>query len=131
MKMSTEDSDFNWVEARQNCSVTTEFEALRQTVEANVKERQRQLGEGSGASPRFRNNSTHEFTVVRNAPLKVAAFCLRGDHIVVEDNNGSKQLDLTLALNDDGECRFKVDGNGECLRWQVVRKPIEDILFLR
>ena len=36
MKKPTEDDNFNWVEARNNCSMAKEFEALKQTVEANV-----------------------------------------------------------------------------------------------
>ena len=127
--MSAKDNDFNWVDALNNCSVAREFEALKQTVEANVEERLRQVGAVSNIAPSFQNRSEKEFVVIRHSPLRVGAFRLQGNCIFVEDNEGNKQFELTLALNDDGECRFKVDGEGEFLRWQVARKALEDIFF--
>ena len=128
-KMSAKDNDFNWVDALNNCSVAREFEALKQTVEANVEERLRQVGAVSNIAPSFQNRSEKEFVVIRHSPLRGGAFRLQGNRIFVEDNEGNKQFELTLALNDDGECRFKVDGEGEFLRWQVARKALEDIFF--
>ena len=127
--MSTKDNDFNWVEARNNCSAAKAFEALKQTVEANVQERQQQVDAVSNTAPSFQNRSEQEFVVVQHSPFKVGAFRLQGNRIFVEDNNGEKQFELALALNDDGECRFNVDGEGEFLRWQVARKALEGILF--
>ena len=136
MKKPTEHDDFNWVEARNNCSIAKVFEALKQTVEANIKERQEQLGAGSSRSPRLEDRGSHEFMVVRDSPFNAVGFRLQGDHIFIEDStNGKPLFELTVALNDDGECRFKVAVEGgladerEFLRWQVVRKAIEDTLF--
>ena len=62
--MSAKDNDFNWVDALNNCSVAREFEALKQTVEANVEERLRQVGAVSNIAPSFQNRSEKEFVVI-------------------------------------------------------------------
>ena len=36
---------------------------------------------------------------------------------------------LTLTLNDEGECRFIIDGEGEFLRWQVARRALCRLFF--
>ena len=36
---------------------------------------------------------------------------------------------LTLTLNDDGERRYRIDGKGEFVRWQVLRRLLEPLLF--
>ena len=45
------------------------------------------------------------------------------------ENEPEKNLELTLALTDEGECRFRIDGEGDYLRWQVARKALEEIFF--
>ena len=130
--MPTKDNDFKWVEARNNCSMAKAFEALKQTVEANVKEREEQLGGGSRQSPRLGAGDAHSFMVTRHSPFKAVGFRLQGDHILIEDSsNGNPLFDLTVVLNDDGECRFKVAVEGEppdereFFRWPVARKALE------
>ena len=133
-KKATEYNEFNWVEARQNCSVDAQFKLLQDTVEANVTKRQEHLGANSKVILTFERTTKSQFRVMREAPssYQCIMFLLRGEHIsVVQDEMNGKQLfDLTVTPNDDGECRFKVDGEeGEFLRWQVARKALEDILF--
>ena len=132
-KKPTEYDDFNWVEARQNCSVVAHFKLLQETVKANVNERQQQLGEDAHPKVTFESGSKTEFRAMRNgrsSGFKGVVFRLREDHVVVQhDLSGKHLFNLTVVLNDDGECRFKVDGEGEFLRWQVARKALEDILF--
>ena len=58
-------------------------------------------------------------------------FSLRNDHILIVDgwSEPEKRLVLTLTLSDEGECRFLIDGEGDRLRWQVVRRALCPILF--
>ena len=114
--MPKEDNDFNWVEVRQDCSEALQFELLRQTVEANVNERQKQLGEDAHRKVTFESGSKTEFRAMRNGTssgFKGVVFRLREDHVFVQhDLSGKHLFNLTVVLNDDGECRFKVDGEG-------------------
>ena len=136
-KKPTEYDDFNWVEARQNCSVIEQFKLLQETVEANVTERKEHLGKKENFQKvrlTFERDSNSQFRVMRDAPslYRCIIFLLQKEHIsVVQDEMEKKPLfDLTVILNEDGECRFKVDGeDGEFLRWQVAQKALEDILF--
>ena len=131
MKKPTEEDDFNWVEARQNCSVATAFEALKKTAETNVEERKKHLDKDAGARLIFEDNSRSQFSVTRAAPSgdKGVLFHLRENLIFVLNVGGNNKSTLTPFLNDDGECRFAIDGEGEFLPWQVAQKALENILF--
>ena len=114
-----------------------EFEALKQTVEANVKARQEQHGTDSPAGLHFESNSENEF--LAGGRETSAVFSIEDNRIYVRNRcpsehrsrkKGELQFVLDLTLNEDGECRFKVEGEeGEFLRWQVAREALEDILF--
>ena len=49
----------------------------------------------------------------------------------LQDNFGNRKFVLTLILNDDGKCRFKIDGEGgkEFLVWQVMRRALDGLFF--
>ena len=132
-KKPTEYDDFNWVEARQNCSVVAQFKLLQETVESNVTERKTQLGEKAQVKLAFESNSESEFRVIRQSQsgFKIIVFRRRKDHIFIEeDEAGGETIRLELVQNDDSECRLKVDdGETTFLRWQVAQKALEDILF--
>ena len=50
--------------------------------------------------------------------------------ILVRNLEDKLMFRLDLTLNEDGEWRFKVEGEeGEFLPWQVAQKALEDILF--
>ena len=36
---------------------------------------------------------------------------------------------ITLTLNDEGECRFLIDGKGCYLRWQVLMRFLEPLFY--
>ncbi len=84
--------------------------------------------------------ATHETS--RNLPIEISlehllsGGLIEHDHaqrdIIVVTKNASNLADkfhLTLTFTDKGECRLKVDGKGEYLRWQVSRKSLEEIFF--
>ncbi len=129
-----EDHDFNWVKARQDCSLPVQFTHLRYTVEKNTEERRNGLKPGHKEHLEFKAVNDRQFIVVRTAfGSGTVSFDLREDRVVVEMKNHlgelKKRFKLTLTLNDEGECRFKIDGKGEYLRWQVARKALEQIFF--
>ena len=58
-------------------------------------------------------------------------FELDGDRDLIKITNYKTDttLTVTLTLNDEGECRYKINGEGEYLRWQVVRRALEPMFF--
>ena len=58
-------------------------------------------------------------------------FELDGDRDLIKITNYKTDttLTVTLTLNDEGECRYKINGEGEYLRWQVARKVLEPLFF--
>lgn len=135
--MSPRDPDFNWVQAFLKCSVENEFERLERSVKASVEERQKSLPSNeTGRGFSFHRPSRVQFEVSRHpvgdaVGLKLEViFELRNDHILVTDNFRKETFTLTLTLGDDGECRFKIEGEkGKYLHWQVVRRALEPLFF--
>ena len=128
-----EDHDFNWVKARRECSVEAEFVHLRYSVEHSTSERQNGLKPDHKSLLKFQELNNLEFIVISTAfGMRTVLFTRQGNHIVVKKTIGEEEpeiCELTLTLTDEGKCRFKIDGNGEYLRWQVARKSLEEIFF--
>lgn len=129
-----ENDDFNWVKARLDCSLCFEFERLRRNVESSIKERIAPLPKDSPT--RISYNNANGILQVSRDPTGDAAgksycvlFRLEDDHISVSGATHQKPFCLTLTLNGEGECRFKINGEGEYRRWQVTRKALESLFF--
>lgn len=123
-------STFNWVTERAACSLAAVFEALKLEVQADVKTRMEQRL--PGAQYRFSVVSRGgSFTVLLNGNSvqhKSVTFSLTDNSVQVTDLNDKIMFKATLTLNDDGECRFKVDGRERDF-WQVRRMALEDLFF--
>ena len=137
MDSKLQEHDFDWVTARHHCSVPNEFARLRSFVENNCATRRECLGVGASVQFSFENGDRDIFSVTRTQPegrygeAHRVKFLLRHDHIAVVDTwrDQTQQMTLTLTLNDDGECRFLIDGEGEYLRWQVARRALCPLFF--
>ena len=126
--MSPSDHDFDWVEARHNCSIRVEFEKLRRDVEKATEQHKKLTLDDA----RFEFHDEGDFFVVQ---------CFRGHEdetgAVFTRKNGSIEVDaaatkftVSLTLNDDGECRYRIgDGPQEYLRWQVIRRVLQPVFF--
>ena len=132
--MDPTDPDFDWVTARHQCSLHFEFEKLKRDLERNTKTR-RDLAPVDRASEVAYKEDGNTCSVIRG-PLPPAigttwsvTFNLKEDRICVSNNFSKRPLSLTLTLNDYGECRFQIDGEGAFLRWQVIRRALESIFF--
>ena len=127
--MSPNDHNFDWVEARHNCSIRVEFEKLRRDVEKATEQQQKLT----------RDDARFEFYDKDSGFFVVQ--CFRGHEdetgAVFTRKNGSIEVDaaatkftVSLTLNDDGECRYRIDdGPQEYLRWQVIRRALQPIFF--
>ena len=134
--MSPNDHDFDWVQAQLDCSPLCEYRRLVKYVKDAVKVRQDALMKLDPDS-----NERIEWAEV-DAALNVhripkpgktngIVFELDGDKdlIGITDYATRTTLVVTLTLNNEGECRYKINGEGEYLRWQVARKALEPMFF--
>lgn len=132
--------DYNWVKARRECSLPCEIQKLHDAVQASVEERRKDVKSDRSADVEFKENLETNFSVCHRAFPRYGHdvydwcvhFTLESDKIEVTQASPKqprKSFALTLTLNDDGECRYQVDGEGEYLRWQVVRKVLEELYF--
>ena len=126
--MSPESHEFNWVKARSECVLPLEFERLKDSVKNSIQEIQ------EPRSFHLREVSSRELWVYGNNSESGVLFVLRtndhkGDHIAVVNSIRNISFKITLALNDNGQCRYVVNGEGEYLRWQIVRRALEPLFF--
>lgn len=132
--MSLSNSNFDWVTARHECSLRIEFAKLKRNLERNTKTRQELAPKDRPADVAYKEDG--DTCTVLRGPLPGAigrtwdvTFILKDDHIAVTGNMVAKPLTLNLTFNDDGECRFTINGEGEYKRWQVLRRCLEPIFF--
>src|SRR5207237_1146669 len=111
-------SDWDWVQARSNCSIQAVFKQLMADARANTKVRQ-DLVNPERDQLGFRcDGRGNELTVSRmmNKGSSDVVFSLKDNHIVVE-RDGHELCRAALTLTNTGECRLKV-GDRELDRWQ-------------
>jgi hypothetical protein len=124
-----DESGFDWVTRRSQCSLPKVFTALRAQVEADVKTR-------NALRP---NNAPYEFSVTEDGAEFTAALAAQNVHrsvifslaahaIVVRTGQGAPMFEVTLTFNDQGECKLQVDAK-QCELWQLRRMALEELLF--
>ena len=136
--MNEAPEDCDWVAARFACSAFAVFGSLSKLAEAAVVSRTAQLTEterNQGLIPFFkRENGDDYFVVGCDRTGRIVRFYRRYDVIEISGESGHRnekpfEFVVTVALNEIGRCRLKVDGTGEFTAWQVLRRAIESVLF--
>lgn len=128
-------SDFNWVEARQQCSLQEVFEALRLGIRDDVETRNSNLPDNPDphAQPmlkiveRGRTIRVYWHDIYGQYANLFVEFTLTAQNIVAKNHEGTL-FEATVGLNDDGDCRVKMFGK-EYDFWQVRRKALEHLMF--
>ena len=131
--MSPKDHEFNWVKAHSECVLPLEFERLKDSVKNSIQEIQETRNFD------ICEISTREFWVNRTPTRDDSKYGVlfvlrmdepkREDHIAVINHLLGTSFEITLTLNDNGQCRYRMDGEGEHLRWQIVRRALEPLFF--
>ena len=136
MNDNPDSPDFDWVTAREKCSLEREFSLLKRLVKQNCETKNGFLRKGSPVLFSFTENSEREFFVSRKPKEESVGnqydilFKLRNDHININSQLEESELEITVELNDKGECCFSILGEGgECLRWQIARRVLAPLLF--
>ncbi len=123
------DARFDWVTERSSCSLPKAFSALRAEVEADVNTRNA-LRPNLAPYEFSLAEDTAQFAVFLKAKewQKSVRFSLSEHAILVRDDQGQPMFEVTLAFDENGRCRFKVNAEEREL-WQVRRMALEDLMF--
>jgi hypothetical protein len=120
---------FDWVTKRSSCSIPKIFKELRSQVEEDIKIR-------NTLRP---NNSPYEFSVADQGTgfsvvlktkdaEKSVLFSVSEQAILVTNGDGKQMFQVTVAFNENGECKLRVNEQDREM-WQVRRMALEEILF--
>ena len=134
MNDNPESHEFDWITARDRCSLPKEFHHLMEFVDENCKARKRCTPDHHPYDYEFLKKDSDNFFVRRTEipdGLCVVEFSLKNDKILVggSDSDPPWKVKLTLTLNDSGSCRFKINGHGEYMRWQVAMRALSPLFF--
>ena len=129
---------FDWVKARHECSLSSQFIELQLEAEQNVESIRALFPTQESSERRIRFEykpiDAATFLVVRyiseQTPFEKTAFVRfrrRDDRITVETES-DLLFEIREGLNDFGQCILKI-GSEECFKWQVLRKALEKLFF--
>lgn len=128
------DFDGDWVTARAKCSVATMFESLKKEALRNTHTRN-ELVDASGDKGRFsmvdRPDGFRIGDTWSQHGRRTVDFALDGGRIDITQWTGSTPKLLarvTVTLNDEGRCRFKVH-DAEREGWQILKDVLEWLFF--
>lgn len=129
--------DFDWVTARERCSLENEFSLLKSLVKQNCGTKKSFLRKDHVVIFSFTEDSEREFFVTREPKNDTVGksytvlFGLRNEHIHIISQWGDlAEFEIVVELNDNGECCFRIVGeDGEYLRWQIVRRVLSPLFF--
>jgi hypothetical protein len=130
----SEAGNFDWVTARNECSISTVFEKLRLDVKADIETRQslRAHHPGWGYEEDFSfasNGSKFSATAqIPKAGRHSVIFFLSGNRILLTDENDEALFDATVTLNNDRECMLVV-GEEQMEGWQFRKRALEPLFF--
>jgi hypothetical protein len=117
----------DWVTKLSRCSLSAIFEKLKTEIQTDCE-----IKNSLKDSPYHfsTNDSGTVFNVYRDGGRKRQFVFLKliNDKIAVHDQQHIPQFEITVSLNDAGECKPKVNGQEREL-WQVRRMALEKLFF--
>lgn len=120
---------FNWVKARADCSLAQMFKKLEFGVREDVNAANEQRSP-SDLHIFSMVTDSRCFSVIRESSiaLHVSIEFYLGSGEIKVSSGGQEKFVATLTLNNDGQCRFKVNEE-ELQNWHVRRMALEDLFF--
>ena len=130
---ASEHREFNWVEARSNCTVDKVFERLKEEFENDLDEL-RKCRPDRALGLNYVTQETGMFGIESHpygvlfdrtrSTIEVSRYTRLGERTLV--------MRLSIVLNDKGECML-VDETDEtrkaCWPWQIRRRALEELFF--
>ena len=129
--MTLSSDNFDWVAAREECSLNKVFATLKAQIQQDVESRNKSLyGNHEFKFDLSDNGNSFAVHITSDRPTsgKAVTFKLTDKAIQVIDTDGKIKFETTLTINVDRECRLKV-GNEEHESWYVRKLALEDLFF--
>jgi len=124
----TNPENFDWVTARNSCSMDKAFATLKTRVKDDIEVRNKLLADNLDWEFQMSDNGS-SFAVITmtksGSSGKTVTFQNSKGLLTVNGPDGKMKLKAALTLNSEGECRFCVDGN-ECDDWYIRKMALED-----
>jgi hypothetical protein len=129
----SEAENFNWVAARNACSISAVFDKLMLDVKSDIDQRQelRERHEGLGhlESFTFASNGSKFSAIAQNPKSRHSIiFSLRENRLVVSNEHDKELFVATVTLNNDKRCMLVVAGE-QMEAWQFRRLALETLFF--
>jgi hypothetical protein len=130
-ELKRQPNNFDWVTVRHECSIRSMYEALKADILSDIEIANGKIK--SSVPGKFdsveRANSLRVFfnSIYLDGPSIVFGFS-NTEIKILDGATGKDMFSLTIGLNDEGECRFILDGK-ELDSWQVRRKALEGLFF--
>jgi hypothetical protein len=128
MSANPRDSGWSWVKAVGLCSVGKVFDELKLDLKRDVEERNGLL---TAAEPyKFTSTPRNGDVIVSldgNNRHHSVTFSMHTQGITVRSDDGTT-FEASLTLNDEGECRYRVNGQ-ECEPWQMRKRALWKLFF--
>jgi hypothetical protein len=121
-------SDRDWVSALAACSAAQVFEQIRLQVEADVKVRNAVRPTGSDYKFETASDGDSFSVLIKGRSGQRVTFQKTDRGILVYRADGTQMIEATLTLNDEGDCRFRVNGQ-EREFWQFRKTALESLFF--
>jgi hypothetical protein len=133
--MTDATNDFDWVTARNGCSIRKVFETLRLQIENDIKirneslqsDQKRHYGYSYGIATAVGGFRVFLEGVVGMHQTVAFSITQKGS-ILASDEEGNTVIEGTPTISDDGKCRLKVNGQEREL-WQIRKMALEDLFF--
>jgi hypothetical protein len=127
--MNGELHNLDWVSKRASCSIEKAFEELKGQVQTDVETRNSLRPQAAHYGFAFKSaGNSFSVSTESNAPSKSIVFVLSKHSISVKDGDGNLILESTVTLNDEGECKPKINGQ-EREYWQLRRMALEKLFY--
>jgi len=128
-QIGKDESKFDWVTQRSECSLPRIYKTLRAEVEADVNARNALRPANSHYEFLVEEHDSDFMVVLKTKDVKkFVTFSLAEHAIVVRDQEGNPKLEVRATFSDDGKCTLNVNEK-ERDSWQVRRMALEELLF--
>ena len=126
-----ENSDFDWVKARSECTVDNAFACLRKMVKKDLGIHQT-LNPGPSQGLRYDECDADRFFVEKHQAHRVI-FERKEDQISISrwsyDSKETPLLKLSVGMNEEGNCVLTDKEKGVLLPWQARKIALERTFF--
>jgi hypothetical protein len=124
--------NFDWVSARQDCSLKEVFEALRLGIREDVETRNSALPDNPDKATL--KTAEHGKTIrvywqdmYQQFDHLFVEFALTAQSLTARDDE-NLLFEASIGLNDEGDCKVYILGKQYDL-WQIRRKALEQLMF--